>query len=85
MGYIAAQVLAVPGGANLGLGCGNPQVIAAIRQGETVLDLSSGARFDAFLAARQVGVTGRVIGVDMTPTMLTKARANAEQGGYGNT
>jgi arsenite methyltransferase len=85
MGYSAAEVLAVPEGANLGLGCGNPQAIAALKPGETVLDLGSGAGFDAFLAARQVGNTGRVIGVDMTPAMLTKARANAEQGGYRNT
>jgi len=85
MGYSAAEVLAVPEGANLGLGCGNPQAIAALKPGETVLDLGSGAGFDAFLAARQVGDTGRVIGVDMTPAMLIKARANAEQGGYRNT
>jgi arsenite methyltransferase len=85
MGYSAAEVLAVPEGANLGLGCDNPQAIAALKPGETVLDLGSGAGFDAFLAARQVGNTGRVIGVDMTPAMLTKARANAEQGGYRNT
>ena len=85
MGYSATEVLAVPEGANLGLGCGNPQAIAALKPGEIVLDLGSGAGFDAFLAARQVGETGRVIGVDMTPAMLTKARANAEQGGYRNT
>ncbi len=85
LGYSAAEVLAVPEGANLGLGCGNPQAIAALRPGETVLDLGSGAGFDVFLAARQVGETGRVIGVDMTPAMLAKARANAAQGGYGNT
>jgi SAM-dependent methyltransferase len=85
VGYRAAEILAVPEGANLGLGCGNPQAIAALKPGETVLDLGSGAGFDAFLAARQVGETGRVIGVDMTPAMLAKARANAEQGGYRNT
>lgn len=85
LGYSAADVLAVPEGANLGLGCGNPPAIAALRPGETVLDLGSGAGFDAFLAARQVGETGRVIGVDMTPAMLTKARAHAAQGGYRNT
>jgi arsenite methyltransferase len=85
MGYSATEVLAVPEGANLGLGCGNPQAIAELKPGEIVLDLGSGAGFDAFLAARQVGETGRVIGVDMTPAMLTKARANAEQGGYRNT
>ena len=84
MGYSAAEVLAVPEGANLGLGCGNPQAIAALKPGETVLDLGSGAGFDAFLAARQVGETGRVIGVDMTPAMVSKARANAQTGGYRN-
>jgi len=84
MGYSAAEVLAVPQGANLGLGCGNPQAIAALKAGETVLDLGSGAGFDAFLAARQVGDTGRVIGVDMTPAMVSKARANAHAGGYRN-
>jgi SAM-dependent methyltransferase len=84
MGYSAAEVLNVPKGANLGLGCGNPQAMAALRLGETVLDLGSGAGFDAFLAARQVGDSGRVIGVDMTPAMVSKARANAEAGGYRN-
>jgi SAM-dependent methyltransferase len=84
MGYSAAEVLAVPQGANLGLGCGNPQTIAALKPGETVLDLGSGAGFDAFLAARQVGETGLVIGVDMTPAMVSKARANAQTGGYRN-
>ena len=83
LGYSAEELAAVPDGANLGLGCGNPQAIAALRPGETVLDLGSGAGFDAFLAARQVGPTGRVIGVDMTPTMIEKARGNAAklQGG----
>ncbi len=84
MGYSAAEVLAVPQGANLGLGCGNPQAIAGLKAGETVLDLGSGAGFDAFLAARQVGETGRVIGVDMTPAMVSKARTNAHTGGYRN-
>jgi SAM-dependent methyltransferase len=70
---------AVPEGANLGLGCGNPQAIAGLKPGETVLDLGSGAGFDCFLAARQVGPSGRIVGVDMTPAMITKARANAEQ------
>jgi SAM-dependent methyltransferase len=78
LGYSAAETAAVPEGANLGLGCGNPQAIAALKPGETVLDLGSGAGFDCFLASRQVGETGRVIGVDMTPEMLTKARSNAE-------
>jgi arsenite methyltransferase len=77
LGYSPADLAAVPEGANLGLGCGNPQAIAAIRAGETVLDLGSGAGFDAFLAAKQVGTTGKVIGVDMTPSMIERARANA--------
>jgi arsenite methyltransferase len=84
MGYSAADVLAVPAGANLGLGCGNPRSIAALKPGETVLDLGNGAGFDAFLAARQVGDLGRVIGVDMTPAMVSKARAHADAGGYRN-
>ena len=84
LGYSAEDTLAVPAGANLGLGCGNPTAIAALRRGETVLDLGSGAGFDAFLAARAVGDTGAVIGVDMTPAMISKARANAETGGYAN-
>jgi len=84
IGYSDAELTAVPEGSNLGLGCGNPQVIASLRAGETVLDLGSGAGFDCFLAARQVGETGRVIGVDMTPDMLSKARGNAAQGGFGN-
>ena len=81
-GYSAADTSTVPEGANLGLGCGNPIVLASLRPGETVLDLGSGAGFDCFLAARAVGETGRVIGVDMTHEMLRKARANAAQGGY---
>ncbi len=76
-GYSAEDIAAVPEGANLGLGCGNPQAIAAMRSGETVVDLGSGAGFDCFLAARQVGPTGHVIGVDMTHEMLARARANA--------
>ncbi|MBK7792776.1 MAG: arsenite methyltransferase [Betaproteobacteria bacterium] len=84
LGYSAAEAAAVPSGANMGLGCGNPQAIARLEAGETVLDLGSGGGFDCFLAARQVGDGGRVIGVDMTPEMLSKARANAVAGGYGN-
>jgi len=84
LGYSAEELAAVPEGANLGLGCGNPQAIAALRPGETVLDLGSGAGFDCFLAARQVGPQCRVIGVDMTPAMLDKARANAQEGGHSN-
>lgn len=77
IGYSDDELRVVPGGANLGLGCGNPQAIASIRPGETVLDLGSGAGFDCFLAARQVGEAGHVIGVDMTPEMLATARKNA--------
>ncbi len=77
MGYDETDLATVGCGANLGLGCGNPQAIAALRPGEVVVDLGSGAGFDAFLAARQVGDTGRVIGVDMTHEMLNKARENA--------
>jgi arsenite methyltransferase len=84
LGYSKEDLAAVPEGANLGLGCGNPQAIAALRPGETVLDLGSGAGFDCFLAARQVGETGRVIGVDMTADMITKARGNAGKVGVGN-
>jgi arsenite methyltransferase len=84
LGYTAADVSGVPEGANLGLGCGNPQAIAALRPGETVIDLGSGAGFDCFLAARQVGVDGRVIGVDMTPDMITRARQNAAKTGVAN-
>lgn len=84
VGYSAEELGRVPEGANLGLGCGNPQAIAALKAGETVLDLGSGAGFDSFLAAAQVGPLGRVIGVDMTPEMLSKARKNAENGGYAN-
>ncbi len=76
LGY-GDELSALPDGADLGLGCGNPAAFAAMRAGETVLDLGSGAGIDCFLAARAVGPTGRVIGVDMTPAMLTKARANA--------
>ncbi len=83
-GYSDADTRAVPDGANLGLGCGNPLALASLRPGETVLDLGSGAGFDCFLAAAAVGERGRVIGVDMTPEMLGKARANAARGGYAN-
>jgi ubiquinone/menaquinone biosynthesis C-methylase UbiE len=84
LGYSDDELAAVPAGANMGLGCGNPQAIAALRPGEVVLDLGSGGGFDCFLAARQVGEAGHVIGVDMTPEMISKARGNAEQGGYEN-
>jgi arsenite methyltransferase len=84
MGYSADELAAVPEGANLGLGCGNPQAIAAMQPGEVVVDLGSGAGFDCLLAARQVGAAGRVIGVDMTHEMLAKARGNAARVGVAN-
>lgn len=84
IGYSEDELSAVPAGANLALGCGNPQAIANLKPGETVLDLGSGAGFDCFLAARQVGESGMVIGVDMTPEMLNRARENARAGGYTN-
>jgi ubiquinone/menaquinone biosynthesis C-methylase UbiE len=84
MGYTDEELQAVPEGANLGLGCGNPQAIAALRPGEVLIDLGSGAGFDCLLAARQVGPEGRVIGVDMTHEMLAKARDNAVRVGAGN-
>jgi arsenite methyltransferase len=84
VGYSEDEVSAAPEGADLGLGCGNPQTIASLKPGETVLDLGAGAGFDAFLAARQVGADGRVIGVDMTPAMIEKARANAGKVGAKN-
>lgn len=84
IGYRTEDLQAVPEGANLGLGCGNPVALASLREGETVIDLGAGAGFDCFLAARQVGTGGRVIGVDMTPAMLDKARENAKKGGYDN-
>jgi len=85
LGYSAADTAVVPEGANLGLGCGNPLAIASLKPGQTVLDLGSGAGFDAFLAARAVGPEGKVIGVDMTPAMLSKARENAIKSGLTNT
>ena len=84
IGYSADQAAAIPAGANLGLGCGNPLAYADAKPGETVLDLGSGAGIDCFLAARDVGPQGRVIGVDMTPAMIEKARANAATGDYRN-
>jgi SAM-dependent methyltransferase len=79
LGYSEADMAAVGDGADLGLGCGNPTAIASLRPGETVLDLGSGGGFDAFLAARAVGPTGKVIGVDMTPEMINRARTNARK------
>ena len=84
VGYSDEEVDNVPDGANLGLGCGNPVALASLKEGETVLDLGSGAGFDCFLAANKVGKSGRVIGVDMTPEMLEKARENARKGDYTN-
>jgi SAM-dependent methyltransferase len=84
IGYRAEDLASVPEGANLGLGCGNPVALASLVEGETVVDLGAGAGFDCFLAAREVGKSGRVIGVDMTPAMLDKARENAKKGGYDN-
>jgi arsenite methyltransferase len=84
IGYAEAEIAAVPEGANLGLGCGNPIALASLKEGETVLDLGSGAGFDCFLAAGRVGNTGRVIGVDMTPEMVERARENAARDGVDN-
>ncbi len=84
VGYDENELSSVPDGANLGLGCGNPVALASLAPGETVVDLGSGAGFDCFLAAERVGPEGRVIGVDMTPEMLERARANARKGGYAN-
>jgi SAM-dependent methyltransferase len=84
IGYDAAELAAIPEGADLGLGCGNPLALLELREGETVLDLGSGAGIDCFLAAKRVGHSGRVIGVDMTHEMLDRARRNAAEGGYDN-
>ena len=84
LGYSNEDVSSVPEGANMGLGCGNPQAIASLKPGETVLDLGSGGGFDCFLAARAVGDPGLVIGVDMTPEMVSKARENAVKAGFRN-
>jgi arsenite methyltransferase len=84
LGYSNSDVNQVPEGANMGLGCGNPKAIASLQPGETVLDLGSGGGFDAFLAVQEVGESGAVIGVDMTPEMVSKARANTEKVGYTN-
>ncbi|MHA4127014.1 arsenite methyltransferase [Bacillus cereus] len=84
IGYSEEELSTVPLGANMGLGCGNPQAIANLREGEVVLDLGSGGGFDCFLASRKIGETGVAIGVDMTPEMVSKARANAEKNNYKN-
>jgi arsenite methyltransferase len=84
IGYSDEQLRAAPDGSNLGVGCGNPTALASLRPGEVVVDLGSGAGFDTFLAARAVGPTGRVIGVDMTDAMLEKARENASKADFTN-
>jgi SAM-dependent methyltransferase len=84
IGYSGEEIAMVPEGSNLGLGCGNPTALASLKEGETVLDLGSGAGFDCFLAAEKVGPGVRVIGVDMTAEMIERARGNAEKGSYGN-
>jgi len=84
IGYSEEELGSVPEGANLGLGCGNPVALASLKEGETVLDLGSGPGLDCFLAANKVGLKGRVIGVDMTPEMIDKARENARKGKYEN-
>jgi len=84
IGYTDEELASAPEGANLGLGCGNPTALASLVEGETVLDLGSGAGFDCFLAAQKVGDTGKVIGVDMTPEMIEKARKNAQMSNCAN-
>lgn len=84
LGYSSDELEAVPTGADMGLGCGNPKAIAGLQAGEVVVDLGSGGGFDCFLAAHEIGNGGKVIGVDMTPDMLSKARANADKGNYHN-
>jgi arsenite methyltransferase len=84
IGYSKDDLSGLPDGANMGLGCGNPVALASLAAGEVVLDLGSGGGVDCFIAAKQVGITGRVIGVDMTPEMIAKAQANAKRGGFDN-
>jgi len=84
IGYTEEELKTVPENANMGLGCGNPVALASLREGETVLDLGSGTGFDCFLAANKVGKNGKVIGVDMTPEMIEKAKENAKKGNYRN-
>ncbi len=84
VGYSEEDLRSAPAGSNLGLGCGNPTALAQIEPGQTVLDLGSGAGFDCFLAVGRTGKTGTVIGVDMTPDMVERARANAKENGYDN-
>jgi len=84
MGYSEEEMQMAPSGSNLGLGCGNPTAIATLKKGETVLDLGSGAGFDAFLASKKVGKKGKIIGVDFADEMLKKARSNAKKNGFDN-
>ena len=84
IGYTADEIGSVPDGADLGLGCGNPVALASIQEGFHVLDLGAGGGFDCFLAAKKAGERGHIIGVDMTPDMIEKARGNAEKGEYKN-
>ena len=84
LGYSEQDLIKAPSGADMGLGCGNPKAIAALQPGEVVVDLGAGGGFDCFLAAHEVGESGRVIGIDMTPDMLSKARNNAEKGRFKN-
>ncbi len=84
LGYSEADLANAPGGADMGLGCGNPRAIASLQPGEVVVDLGAGGGFDCFLAAHEVGETGHVIGIDMTPDMLSKARKNAQKGKFSN-
>jgi SAM-dependent methyltransferase len=84
LGYSQEDIESVPEGANMGLGCGNPKIFASLKKGETVLDLGSGGGFDCFISAKEVGDTGKVIGVDMTPEMVNKARLNAQRSNYTN-
>lgn len=84
IGYSNEELQNVPEGANLGIGCGNPTALSSIKKGETILDLGSGAGFDCFLASKETGITGKVIGVDITPEMVLQAKKNAEKGKYQN-
>ncbi|HEB56859.1 MAG TPA: arsenite methyltransferase [Gammaproteobacteria bacterium] len=84
LGYSESDMENVPEGADMGLGCGNPHAIASLKLGDRVVDLGSGGGFDVFLAAREVGENGRVIGIDMTPAMISKARNNADKAGFSN-
>src|SRR6202522_3518507 len=83
-GYTAEELTSIPAEANMGLSCGNPTATARIRQGEVVVDLGSGGGLDVFLASKMVGPQGRAIGIDMTPAMIERARANVRAGGYTN-